>query len=173
MANACSKSTVLAATVSKVCLKTGPALNTIWGTDERLSNGTTVKVDENYVRESILEPSKILVEGYGTTGSVSKMPSFQGKLSDKQIGYLIDYIRYLKNPDKFPARDAVVVPKPDDGAAATDPDTATDDKATDATATDATATDATATDDKAADDKATDDKAADDQSDKKPENKDN
>jgi cytochrome c oxidase subunit 2 len=77
----------------------------LWGKDERVSDGSTVKVDENYVRESILEPSKVLVEGYGTTGTLSKMPSFQGKLSDAEIGYLIDYIRWLKDSSKFPARD--------------------------------------------------------------------
>ncbi len=122
-------------------VKTGPALNTIWGTDERLSDGTTVKVDENYVRESILEPSKTLVENYGTTGTVSKMPSFQGKLNDKEIGYLIDYIRYLKDPAKFPAEDTVVEPEPADGASPADPAKATDDKATDDKATDGKAAD--------------------------------
>ena len=85
--------------------KTGPSMKDLWGKDERLSDGSTVKVDENYVRESILEPSKVLVEGYGTTGTLSKMPSFQGKLSDAEIGYLIDYIRWLKDSSKFPARD--------------------------------------------------------------------
>ena len=140
-------------------LKTGPALNTIWGTDERLSDGKTVKVDENYVRESILEPSKTLVESYGTTGTVSKMPSFQGKLNDQEIGYLIDYIRYLKDPEKFPDRDTLVEPKPDDGASPSDPGT----KPADAKPADA----------KPADAKAADEKAADDPSDKKTENRDN
>ena len=46
-------------------------------------------VDENYVRESILEPNAKIVEG---DGPVSKMNSFQGKLNDKEIGYMIDYI---------------------------------------------------------------------------------
>ena len=103
---------------------------------------------------------------------------FQGKLNDKEIGYLIDYIRYLKDPAKFPAEDTVVEPQPADGASPADPakatdDKAADDKATDDKATDDKATDDKATDDKAADDKAADGKAADDQSDKKPENKDN
>ena len=88
-------------------VKTGPALNTIWGEKERLIGGEEIMVDENYVRESILEPNAKIVEGYGP---VSKMNSFQGKLNDKEIGYMIDYIRYLKEPDKFPGRDAQAEP---------------------------------------------------------------
>lgn len=72
---------------------TGPALNTIWDTDERLMDGSTVKVDENYIRESILMPDAKIVENYGP---VSKMNSFTGKLTDKDIDYLIAYMKYLK-----------------------------------------------------------------------------
>ena len=85
--------------------KTGPALNAIWGETERLIDGSQVTVDENYVRESILEPNAKIVEGYGP---VSKMNSFQGKLNDKEIGYLIDYIKYLKDPSKFPSRETIM-----------------------------------------------------------------
>ena len=72
---------------------TGPALNLIWGENENLHGGGTVFVDENYVRDSILQPDKHVVAGYGP---VSKMNSFQGKLSDVQIDYLIAYMKYLK-----------------------------------------------------------------------------
>jgi len=36
--------------------RTGPTFKGIWGTDVTLSDGTTVVVDENYVRSSILDP---------------------------------------------------------------------------------------------------------------------
>ena len=72
---------------------TGPALNLIWGETENLHGGGTIPVDENYVRDSILYPDKHVVAGYGP---VSKMNSFQGKLSDVQIDYLISYMKYLK-----------------------------------------------------------------------------
>lgn len=93
-------------------VKTGPALNTIWGTDERLQGGGSVLVDENYIRESILDPNRKIVEGFGP---VSKMNSFAGKLSDDEIHYLIEYIHYLKEPEKFPARDEPVAAESPDG----------------------------------------------------------
>jgi cytochrome c oxidase subunit II len=42
----------------------GPTLKGLWGRDEKLADGTTVRVDEAYVRESILRPSARLVAGY-------------------------------------------------------------------------------------------------------------
>ena len=86
-------------------VKTGPALNTIWKTDERLTTGGTVLVDENYIRESILVPAAKIVEGFGP---VSKMNSFEGKLTDQEIHYLIEYIHYLQDPSAFPSRDEPV-----------------------------------------------------------------
>ena len=76
---------------------TGPALNLIWGENEKQMGGGAVLVDENYVRESILQPDAKIVEGYGP---VSKMNSFQGKLSDQDIDYLITYIKYLKTGEE-------------------------------------------------------------------------
>ena len=76
---------------------TGPALNTIWGDSaHRDMNGRTFTVDENYVRESIYNPDAVVVEGYGP---VTKMNSFQGKLSDKDVDYVIAYLKELKNGD--------------------------------------------------------------------------
>jgi len=72
---------------------TGPALNLIWGEQEKLIGKPPRLVDENYVRESILYPDRDVVEGYGP---VTKMNSFQGKLSDKDIDYVISYLKYLK-----------------------------------------------------------------------------
>lgn len=76
---------------------TGPALNLIWAKDERLANGQTVQVDENYVRESILRPDAKIVEGFGP---VTKMNSFQGKLNDKDIDYIITFLKYLKTGEE-------------------------------------------------------------------------
>lgn len=74
---------------------TGPALNTIWGTDESLIDGSKVKVDENYVSESIKYPNAKVVAGYGP---VSKMQTFEGKLSNQDIDFLIAYMKHLKQP---------------------------------------------------------------------------
>lgn len=74
---------------------TGPALNTIWGAEESLIDGTKVKVDENYISESIKYPNAKVVAGYGP---VSKMQTFEGKLSNQDIDYLIAYFKHLKQP---------------------------------------------------------------------------
>ena len=70
---------------------TGPALNLIWGTNETLEGGAQVKVDDNYVLESIWEPNKRIVSGYAP-----KMNSFKGILSQKQVSYVIAYLKKLK-----------------------------------------------------------------------------
>jgi cytochrome c oxidase subunit 2 len=56
-----------------------------------LQDGSTVDVDENYIRESILEPQAQVVKGYQPV-----MPSFKGILSDEDITSLIAYIKTLK-----------------------------------------------------------------------------
>ncbi len=48
------------------------------------------KSAEEYVRESLTKPEAFLVQGFGNT-----MPSFEGRLTDKQIQALVDYL--LKN----------------------------------------------------------------------------
>lgn len=71
---------------------TGPSFKAVFGKMERLDDGRTVKVDENYIRNSILDPASKTVEGYPS----SAMPSFKGTLSDNQITALIEFIKSLK-----------------------------------------------------------------------------
>lgn len=70
---------------------TGPTMKGLYGSEEKLDNGETVKVDENYLRESILNPNAKIVAGYGPV-----MPSFKGQLNDEQIDALIEYIKEQK-----------------------------------------------------------------------------
>ena len=63
--------------------------------DESLIDGSKVKVDENYVSESIKYPNAKVVAGYGP---VSKMQTFEGKLSNQDIDFLIAYMKHLKQP---------------------------------------------------------------------------
>lgn len=44
---------------------TGPTFKGLWGKERRFTDGTTRIADENYIRQSILEPHSQLVEGYG------------------------------------------------------------------------------------------------------------
>jgi len=70
--------------------KTGPGLAEIWGTEETLADGSKVLVDDNYFRNSLLNPGSQIVAGYS-----NQMPSFQGKLNDDQIFWLRAYIKSL------------------------------------------------------------------------------
>ncbi|MGE5263391.1 MAG: cytochrome c oxidase subunit II [Acidobacteriota bacterium] len=65
----------------------GPSLEGVFGTTVRLQGGGAVKADEDYVRESILDPTAKIVEGFQPV-----MPSFRGKLTEQQIMALIAYI---------------------------------------------------------------------------------
>lgn len=69
----------------------GPTFKGLFGRTERLASGQQVLVDENYIRTSILEPQKDIVEGYPP-----QMPSFRGSIKDKGIDGLIAYIKTLK-----------------------------------------------------------------------------
>ncbi|MFH5831537.1 cytochrome c oxidase subunit II [Halalkalibaculum sp. DA3122] len=69
---------------------TGPSWQNKFGSEEPLADGTTVTVDENYLRESILDPGAHIVEGYSNV-----MPPYQGVLSDEQINAIIEYIKTL------------------------------------------------------------------------------
>jgi cytochrome c oxidase subunit 2 len=68
----------------------GPALAGKYGTQEMLANGTTVNVDDTYIRESILTPQMKLVAGYGPV-----MPTFQGLVNEDGVMSLIEYIKTL------------------------------------------------------------------------------
>lgn len=68
---------------------TGPTWKGLYGKTESLADGTTVKVDDNYIRESILQPKAKIVAGF----EAANMPSYQGQLDDKQIAALIDFIK--------------------------------------------------------------------------------
>lgn len=70
---------------------TGPTWKGLYGKTVELANGQKVKADDNYIRQSILEPQSQVVKGYNPI-----MPSYQGRLSDDQIKAIIAYIKSLK-----------------------------------------------------------------------------
>jgi cytochrome c oxidase subunit II len=75
--------------------KTGPSWKGMWGSTREFADGSTLKVEgadgENYIRTSILEPNADIVAGFAPG-----MPSFQGQLSDEQIGALIEFIKTVR-----------------------------------------------------------------------------
>ena len=79
--------------VDSPAVKIGPSLWEKWGHEEVMDNDEKVAVDENYVRQSILEPQARIVKGFPRP---SPMPSFQGQLSESELAALIEYIKGLK-----------------------------------------------------------------------------
>ena len=74
-------------------VKIGPSLKGIFGHEVKSHDGKTMTADENYIRESILDPQAMVVEGFGPR---SAMTPFQGQLSEKEILALIEYIKSNK-----------------------------------------------------------------------------
>lgn len=74
--------------------KIGPSLKGLFGSENhQMDDGSTVNVDENYLRESILSSQTKIVKGFGPR---SAMPAFQGQLSEKEVSSLIEYIKSIK-----------------------------------------------------------------------------
>jgi len=69
----------------------GPTFKGVFGRQEQLESGATVAVDENYIRESLLEPNAKIVKGYPAV-----MPTYKGTLKDKEIDALIAYLKSVK-----------------------------------------------------------------------------
>ncbi len=68
-----------------------PPLQGEFGKMAPLQGGGMARVDEGYLRDSILSPSKEIAAGYEPT-----MPSFQGRATEEQVLALIAYIKSLR-----------------------------------------------------------------------------
>jgi cytochrome c oxidase subunit 2 len=92
----------------------GPTLAGSFGGLAPLQNGQSVRIDEGYIRESILNPQAKLVAGFGPI-----MPTFQGQVTEEQLVQLLAYIKSLQpagattpgSASPSPAR-AVTAPSP-------------------------------------------------------------
>ncbi|OGQ07623.1 MAG: cytochrome c oxidase subunit II [Deltaproteobacteria bacterium RIFCSPLOWO2_12_FULL_40_28] len=69
----------------------GPGMQGIYDHDVELVDGSKIKVDENYLRESLMEPQAKIVKGFAPV-----MPTFKGTLTDQEVGDLISYIKSLE-----------------------------------------------------------------------------
>jgi len=75
---------------------TGPTFKGIFGHDVALEDGGSVVVDENYIRESILNPQAKIVAGFQPV-----MPTFEGILKDRHIDAIVAYLKTLaKSPEE-------------------------------------------------------------------------
>ncbi|WP_246114426.1 cytochrome c oxidase subunit II [Rubripirellula tenax] len=74
--------------------RVGPSFGGLYGRDEEMTVGGSVKADENYLRESILYPKEKIVAGYQPV-----MPSYKGQLSDDDIYSIVEYLKTLSSGD--------------------------------------------------------------------------
>lgn len=66
----------------------GPTWKGLYGKTETLANGSTVVVDDDYLKKSISDPNAMIVKGYSPV-----MPPFN--LSGEELDALIAYARDL------------------------------------------------------------------------------
>lgn len=71
--------------------KVGPSFGGLWGSEHGLADGSSVSVDENYLRESILMPNAKIVAGYPAA-----MPANYSDWNEIQIESMIAYIKTLE-----------------------------------------------------------------------------
>jgi cytochrome c oxidase subunit 2 len=87
----------------------GPILTGLFGKEVQLQTGQTIKADESYLRESILNPQAKIVMGFQPI-----MPTFQGQISEEGLLQLIAYIKSLhQRTDQ--SNTASTTPKPVSG----------------------------------------------------------
>jgi cytochrome c oxidase subunit 2 len=73
----------------------GPSLTGLFGKTVQLEGGATVVVDEDYIRESIVDPRAKIVAGYQPI-----MPTFKGLISEEGLLQLIAYIKSLSAAER-------------------------------------------------------------------------
>ena len=72
----------------------GPSWAGVFGSEESLDDGTTVTVDEEYLRQSILDPNSQIVSGFNPN---LMPPSYGDILTPEDIDDLIAFIKSLGN----------------------------------------------------------------------------
>lgn len=73
----------------------GPTFKDLFGHEVALRGGERVVADENYLRESILEPMSKIVAGFEPV-----MPTYKGRLKDQEITAILAYIKSLSEAEQ-------------------------------------------------------------------------
>tara|TARA_B100000686_G_C15840910_1_gene502603 strand:+ start:72 stop:455 length:384 start_codon:yes stop_codon:yes gene_type:complete len=71
-------------------LKLGPSMKNQYGKEIRHTDGSIAIIDDNYIRESLTDPLKHIVEGYTPI-----MPSYKPILKEEDFINLIAFIKTL------------------------------------------------------------------------------
>jgi len=70
----------------------GPNLANVYGSKLTLATGESQIADEGYIRESILNPSQHVTQGFAPI-----MPTYQGQISEDGVIALVEYIKTLNS----------------------------------------------------------------------------
>jgi cytochrome c oxidase subunit 2 len=73
----------------------GPSFKGVYGHTVVLQGGAKLVADENYIRESIMDPMAKIVAGYDPV-----MPTYKGRLKDAEITAIIEFLKTLAEPKK-------------------------------------------------------------------------
>ncbi|MCB0355694.1 MAG: cytochrome c oxidase subunit II [Bdellovibrionales bacterium] len=73
-----------------------PSFKGLFGKSRNFADGSSLSADENYIRESILNPKAKIVKRVAGEAFSPIMPAFAGQLSDEEIMGLIEYMKSLK-----------------------------------------------------------------------------
>jgi cytochrome c oxidase subunit II len=71
-----------------------PPLEGLYGKLVPLTDGTFVRADDKYIRDSILLPASQVVAGYK-----SLMPTYQGRINEAQLFEIIAYLKSIANEE--------------------------------------------------------------------------
>ncbi|HBR57920.1 MAG TPA: cytochrome c oxidase subunit II [Blastocatellia bacterium] len=80
----------------------GAKLEGIYGKEVKFVGGGTATVNDEYLRNSILNPGSQVVEGFQPI-----MPSFKGQVTEEQLISLVAYIKSLSGAEAAPAAPTV------------------------------------------------------------------
>jgi cytochrome c oxidase subunit II len=69
----------------------GPTWKGLFGQTRQFADGSSAVADENYIRESVLDPQKHVVQGFEPV-----MPTYQGLMRPRELLGAIEYIKSLK-----------------------------------------------------------------------------
>jgi cytochrome c oxidase subunit 2 len=89
----------------------GAKLEGIFGKDVKLVGGQTVVANDDYIRNSILNPSSQIVEGYQPI-----MPTFKGQVTEEQLVSLVAYIKSLSGVTGSPTSSGSSTPSSNSAA---------------------------------------------------------
>ncbi len=69
----------------------GPSFQGLFGSSRTFADGSATTADENYIRNSILNPNDQVVQGFPQ----GVMPSMKGQLQEEEISGIIEFIKTL------------------------------------------------------------------------------